>query len=179
MISQKTVAFLHENNYGVSFSEEHLEVYHKASVKIIWPIFTIFLGIALIPSIGVGGFKLGLLVLLLLIFPAYKMMKDFREPKNLIIDLKSKKIGIKSKVGKLREFSFSFIKQVNLSTFDEYLEPNAFQEEVMQRHFYVDLVFKNGLEKTIMSFKEINEKDVNRLTNELKSLFTSGQTIEA
>lgn len=177
MISQKTVEFLHENNYGVTFSEEQLEVFHKTSIKVTWPIFTVLLGMALIPAISMGGFKFGLLVLLLLIFPAYKMLRDFRQPKNFWIDLSEKMIGIKSKIGSMKQFKLSNISQVNLSSYDEFLEPNAFQEEVVQRYYYIDLVFENGFEKTIMTFKEVEENDVNRLIGELKNLLTSAVNV--
>lgn len=173
MISQKTVAFLHENNYGVTFSTEQVEVYHKTSIKIIWPVIAFVLGIAIIPAITMSGFEMGLFILLLLIFPAYKMLRDFRQPKNFWIDLSEKIIGIKSKIGTMKRFRLSDIEQVNLSTYDEYLEPNAFQEEIMHRHYFVELVFKNGHEKTIMAFKEVEESEVSRLIDELKNLLAS------
>lgn len=170
VLSPVSLQLLQNHNFEVKQTDTYLEIVHRKAINWVWPFFSIVLGLAVIPLITFGNFKLGLLMILLLIYPVYQLFQELKQPKKLSIDSYSKRLTVETRNHKLSIFSFDQLKSIQLNTLDEYLEPNPFREEVVIRHFYVDLQLTSGLHHTVMTFKEAEQDDVEGFISEIEAL---------
>jgi len=178
-ISQASKEFLGENGFNIIENNDSLTISHQRSINFLWPVTSVILGLCLIPLVALGNFKLALLVILLVIFPVYKALKELKQPKYVELNAKQKYVLIKNKLGKNTYFRFENMEGISLGTFDESLEPNAFQDEVVARHYYIDLSLDNGSTKTIMGFKEVEKNPVMTLISELEKVFIQSKVASA
>jgi len=170
VISAHSLQLLQQHNFEVRQTDTYFEVIHRKGINWVWPFFSIALGLVVIPLITFGNFKLGLLVILLLIYPVYQLFRELKQPKKLSIDSHAKKLTVETRNHKSSVFLFNQLKSINLNTFDEYLEPNPFREEVVIRHFYIDLQLTSGLHHTVMTFKEAEQDVVEGFISEIEAL---------
>ncbi|MDX1627262.1 MAG: hypothetical protein R3345_01110 [Fulvivirga sp.] len=173
MISPESIQFLQENDFIVTSDKREIVIDHNTKINWTWPVLSIFLALLLIPLLSLGNFKIGLLILLLLIVPVYKTLHDLKQPKRITITPEKKVVSMLTKNNKRYTYHFDQINEVFFHTFDEHKEPNAFQDEVVVRHYYIDLNLDNEYQRTILAFEEPHEKLLNRLINELNQILGS------
>ncbi len=177
MISAHSLQLLQKHNFEVRQTDTYFEVIHRKAINWVWPFFSIALGVIAIPLITFGNFKLGLLVILLLIYPVYQLIQDLKQPKKLSIDSNSRKIAIVTKNHNSSIFSFNEVESIILNTFDEHLEPNPFREEVLVSHYYVELKLTDGSNYTAMTFKEADQHVLGNFITELEKLLAQQTSV--
>ncbi len=170
MLSPVSLQLLQKHNFEVKQTDTFFEVIHRKPINWVWPVFSVQLGLVALPLLAFGNFKLGLLVILLLIYPVYQLFQNLKQPKRLCIDNHAKSIDVETKDHKTNHYSFDEVASIVLNTFDEHLEPNAFRDEVVVRHFYIELLLSNDSQKTIMVFKEAEHHLLEDFIIELKTL---------
>lgn len=171
MLSAESIEFLNKNNFQVQSSTNKISIDRKRSVNWLWPIAAGLLLLGVITLLIMGFYGLGFLLIVFIIYPMYRFLTEIKRPKELSIDFDGKLLNVKNQLFGNHYYRFKDIKSVGLSSFDKTLEPNAFQQEVVTRFFYIDLNLNGKKNKTILIFKEAEEKSMNKLVDDFTQVF--------
>jgi len=174
-VSKSSELFLKENGFQIIQNNDGLTIAHNKSINFLWPVISIILGISLISLLALANFKLAILVVILVVFPASKTVQGLTEPKFIELNTKQKLVLIKNKMGRTYYHRFGHMAGIRLSTLDQTLEPNAFQDEVVVRNYFIELSFEDGSTKTILSFKEVEKQRIEILLTELEKIVSKPQ----
>lgn len=162
-LDQKNVDFIKSYNYDVIVHHNRMLITDNDHNNPVINIVMIVIGLAGIPIVYMGNYKVGVLFLLLLAIPIIRIVN--RKPKKTKFDFLNQRIR-KVNVADIREFRYVKSEALAYAT--------AMEEGVTEYTLTLEMVNKNGVATELLSFidRDENKPGAENLLNEMNGWLT-------